>query len=111
MFIPDNISPVGVSPIGMPLGVPGIPEPHPAVRIHENTRPPEADFDRSMDYYADYSGCGHWRLIWPGQLLNAHQKAVIHGTTMMVLDERHYQNTHTVRVQRQATQQQLEFIY
>jgi len=73
-------------------------------------RPPEVDFDRSIDYYADYSGCGHWRMIWPGHLLNAHQKAVIHGKTMMVLDERYYQNTKTVRVQRQATDTQRRFV-
>lgn len=73
-------------------------------------KPPELDFDRSINYYADYSGCGHWRMIWPEHILNAHQKAVIHGTTMMVLDERYYENTHTVRVQRQATGHQLQFI-
>ena len=73
-------------------------------------QPPEADFDRSIDYYADYSGCGHWRMIWPGHLLNAHNKAVIHGKTMMVLDERYYHNTKSVRVQRQATDTQRRFI-
>ena len=73
-------------------------------------RPPEADFDRSINYYADYSGCGHWRMIWPEHVLNAHQKSVVHGTTMMVLDERYYENTLSVRVQRQATEHQLKFI-
>ena len=108
MFAPTNI-PLGVNDIGRPLGIPGMPEIPPQIEI-TNDHPPEADFDRSIDYYADYSGCGHWRLVWPGQMLNAHQKAVIHGTTMMVLDERYYQDTHTVRVQRQATEQQLQFI-
>ncbi len=76
----------------------------------DDTVPPEADFDRSISYYADYSGCGHWRMIWPEHILNAHQKYVCHGTTMMVLDERYYQNCTAVRVQRQATKQQLQFI-
>ena len=49
-------------------------------------------------------------MIWPEHVLNAHQKAVIHSTTMMVLDERYYQHTKSVRVQRQATEQQLQFI-
>ena len=73
-------------------------------------KPPEAEFDRSINYLADYSGCGHWRMIWPEHTLNAHQKAVIHSTTMMVLDERYYDNTKSVRVQRQATEHQLRFI-
>ena len=73
-------------------------------------QPPEADFDRSIDYYADYSGCGHWRMIWPGHMLNAHNKAVIHGSTMMCLDERWYASTKTVRLQRQATEHQLQFV-
>lgn len=102
---------------GAPLGVPSVSplgvmhQPAPAPKPPpENMTPPEQDFDRSINYYADYSGCGHWRMIWPEQMLNAHDKAVVHGTTMMVLDERYYQNTKTVRVQRQATESQLQFI-
>ena len=103
-------SPLGHNPLGMLIiGGPGFTvestpiEPTP-------TQPPEADFDRSIDYYADYSGCGHWRMIWPGNLLNANQKAVIHGSTMMCLDERYYANTCSVRLQRQATDTQLRFV-
>ena len=44
---------------------------------------PELNLPRFLNYYADYSGCGHWRMIWPEQVLNAHQKAVVHGTTVM----------------------------
>ena len=29
-------------------------------------RPPELDMPRFLNYYADYSGCGHWRMIWAG---------------------------------------------
>ena len=95
------------APFGSALhGLPSTP-PQPVV---DDTLPPEASFDRSISYYADYSGCGHWRMVWPEQILNAHQKMVVHGTTMMVLDERYYQNTKSVRLQRQATDQQLQFI-
>ena len=38
----------------------------------QSSRPPEADLPRGLNYYADYSGCGHWRMIWPEQLLNAY---------------------------------------
>jgi hypothetical protein len=108
--------PHGVAPLGVPTySAPGsmlgqqspgnIPVPSPDANI-----PPETEFDRSINYYADYSGCGFWRMIWPEHLLNAHQKGVVHGTTMMVLDERYYQNTKTVRLQRQATESQLQFV-
>jgi O-antigen biosynthesis protein len=108
MFVPTL--PVGLSPAGLPTGgafsVPQAqPQPQPAP-----IAPPEADFDRALNYLADYSGCGHWRMIWPEQILNAHQKFVVHSTTMMVVDERYYQNTKAVRVQRQATNHQLQFI-
>ena len=42
-------------------------------RPKQNTRPPEADLPRSLNYYADYSGCGFWRMIWPELLLNCYK--------------------------------------
>lgn len=73
-------------------------------------QPPELKLPRFLNYYADYSGCGHWRMIWPEQVLNAHMKAVVHGTTVMNLDPRYYAMVKSVRIQRQATKQQLEFV-
>ena len=32
---------------------------------------PENNLPRFLNYYADYSGCGHWRMIWPEQVMNA----------------------------------------
>tara|TARA_R110002096_G_scaffold395795_1_gene591334 strand:- start:624 stop:1841 length:1218 start_codon:yes stop_codon:yes gene_type:complete len=72
--------------------------------------PVEQGLPRFLNYYADYSGCGHWRMIWPEQVMNAHQKAVVHGTTVMNVDERYYIQTKGIRIQRQATPQQLEFV-
>lgn len=95
------------APVGSVLHNVSAPRPQP---VQERIIPPEADFDRAINYYADYSGCGHWRMIWPEHILNSHQKYVIHGTTMMILDERYYQHCTAVRVQRQATPQQYEFI-
>tara|TARA_E500000318_G_scaffold60746_1_gene56352 strand:+ start:207 stop:1433 length:1227 start_codon:yes stop_codon:yes gene_type:complete len=71
---------------------------------------PGLDLPRFLNYYADYSGCGHWRMIWPEQVMNAHNKAVVHGTTVMNVDERYYIQTKGIRIQRQATPQQLEFV-
>lgn len=73
-------------------------------------KPPELEMSRFVNYNADYSGCGHWRMIWPEQVMNAHAKAVVHGTTVMNGDQRYYNNVKGVRIQRQATPQQLEFV-
>ena len=73
-------------------------------------RPPEADLPRSLNYYADYSGCGHWRMIWPEHLLNAFGRSIIHGSSVMIVDERYYAGVKSIRIQRQATQQQLKFL-
>ena len=71
--------------------------------------PPEANLPRAINYYADYSGCGFWRLIWPGHLLTAHQKAIVHGSTVMCFDPRWYTGATAIRVQRQATSNQRKF--
>lgn len=70
---------------------------------------PENMPDRGINYLADYSGCGHWRLIWPEMILNAHNKLTMHSTTVMCLDPRYYVHCKAVRIQRQATEHQLKF--
>jgi hypothetical protein len=109
-MIPNQFTPFSnnsVIPFRPPLpplvNPPQMPKP-----THE--KPRELELPRFLNYYADYSGCGHWRMIWPEQVLNAHSKAVIHGTTVMNLDPRYYIMTKSVRIQRQATKQQLEFV-
>ena len=68
------------------------------------------DLPRSLNFYADYSGCGHWRMIWPEKLLNCYAKANIQGGTVMIGDKNFYKDLTTIRIQRQATDQQLKFI-
>ena len=103
--------------------------PHPPVGTHQNllnnfyihltpisvpppppVEMPEASLPRVLNYYADYGGCGFWRMIWPEFLLNSYQKAVCSGMTQMILDLRFYQSIKAVRFQRQATEHQLMFI-
>jgi glycosyltransferase involved in cell wall biosynthesis len=72
--------------------------------------PPELSLQRALNYYADYSGCGFWRMIWPEHLLNAHQKMTVHGSTVMCFDPNYFRNITAVRIQRQATAHQLRFI-
>lgn len=93
--------PRAVTPFAPPVQIP---------QQKEEMAPHELSLPRFLNYYADYSGCGHWRMIWPEQVLNAHQKAVVHGTTVMNLDPRYYSMVKSVRIQRQATRQQLEFV-
>lgn len=68
------------------------------------------DLIRCLNFYADYSGCGHWRMIWPEQILKANQKLNIAGSTVMVGDGNFFQGVRTIRIQRQATPQQKEYI-
>jgi len=76
----------------------------------DNSQPPEVNLPRAVQYYADYSGCGFWRMLWPEHLLNAYGNMTVHGSTVMVLDPRWYVNVKAVRIQRQATSSQLQFV-
>ena len=67
-------SPFGVSPFTSPLKSQEVKQPE-----AQQAKPPEEGLTRFLNYYADYSGCGHWRMIWPEQVMNAHNKAVVHG--------------------------------
>ena len=60
---------IGASPYPQPYGSPivglqGIPKPVPQ-KPKEDLRPKEAHLPRYVNYLADYSGCGHWRILWP----------------------------------------------
>ena len=68
------------------------------------------DLPRGINFYADYSGCGHWRMIWPELLLNCYGKANIQGGTVMIGDKNFYRDIKTIRIQRQATSSQLQYI-
>jgi len=75
----------------------------------EEAKKKKDDLDRVLNFYADYSGCGHWRMIWPEQVLKANQKFNIAGSTVMVGEGNFFHNVKTIRVQRQATLQQKEY--
>jgi hypothetical protein len=70
----------------------------------------EAGLPRALNYYADYGGCGYWRMIWPEYIMNMYNKACISGLTQMILDIKFYQGIKTIRFQRQATPIQKEFV-
>lgn len=71
---------------------------------------PEANLPRAINYYADYGGCGFWRMIWPEFLMNVYNKACMSGLTQMILDLRFYNGIKAIRMQRQATPVQNSFV-
>lgn len=100
-------SPFGSSPFG-----PAIPHQpldisiRPPAELHN----PEQDLPRVVQYAADTSGCGFWRMFWPDHILNANQKVLCTTTSVIDNSEGFYAPVKAVRVQRQATGSQLEFI-
>ena len=107
-------SPFGTNPYtrAMQYHPPGQPNPGtpPAPGGDQPIQPPEKDLPRACQYLADYSGCGFWRMLWPEHVLNAYQQCVVNSQTTMVLDPRYYQSVGAVRIQRQATANQLKFV-
>ena len=71
---------------------------------------PGEGLSRIVQFCADQSGCGFWRMLWPAADLLAYNKAVMMNLYQMVLDPRFYAGLDAVRVQRQATDAQLEFM-
>lgn len=72
--------------------------------------PKENSLPRYINYLADLSGCGHWRIIWPEQVINATGRGVSHSLTAMVADPRFYNNVKSVKLQRQASSSQKKFV-
>ena len=114
---PGTRSAIPIQIMGTPVGTPiGVPAATMAVNTTRDSKPipppqvPGAGLKRALNYYADYAGCGWWRMIAPETLLNIEQKAIINGLTTMVIDPRFYQGIQAVRLQRQATPVQLEFL-
>jgi hypothetical protein len=73
-------------------------------------QPSEVNLPRVIQFGADLSGCGLYRLGWVSHLLNYQGYMMVTDTTVMVLDPRWYVNVKAVRLQRQATSAQLEFV-
>lgn len=74
------------------------------VKQNENNLP------MALNYYADYGGCGYWRLGWSEYLINCYQKAIISGTVRLHLHSSAYYGIKCVRMQRQATDIQRQYV-
>ena len=99
---------------GNPFQDPTSPQPpmglQPVIKQQQPLVPDELKLPRFINFIADHSGCGHWRMIWPEHLLNAHKKASSQSSNIMITDPKYYIDVPTVRVQRQATPVQKEFV-
>jgi len=100
------------SPIGLP---PNIPFSTQIAKVRQSGNLPEPEIPgqnlpRAINYLADYGGCAFYRCMAPNSALNLYQKGVILELTTMVLDPRFYQNIKAVKIQRQATPTQREFV-
>jgi len=65
---------------------------------------------RYINYIADYGGCGFWRILWPEVILNMKGKGFSTSLTAMVFDQNWYQDVRCVKIQRQVTSSQLQFV-
>jgi hypothetical protein len=96
--------------IGAPIGS-SFGSPKQLFKLPENKLDiPGEGLKRAICFLADYGGCGFYRCMGPNLLLNLHNKAVVMESTTMILDPRFYETVETVKVQRQATTQQKQFI-
>ena len=101
---------IGTNPFPKPFGSPIV---SPFTGMQQPQKPPvprEQSMPRFVNYLADYSGCGHWRILWPEQVINMTQRGISQSTTAMVADPRWYQGVKCVKLQRQASKSQVDFV-
>ena len=72
--------------------------------------PPGEGLPRILHFCADQSGCAFWRMIWPGDELMSHNKAVVMTFYQMIQFGGFYQGITAIRLQRQCTPHQLDYI-
>lgn len=104
MFVQPFVNPF-VSPIVNPFEVRGVDN-----QQQQPQQPRELSLPRYINYIADYSGCGFWRILWPEQYINTTGIGCSTSLTAMVFDPRWYRDVKAVKFQRQASSDQKEFI-
>lgn len=100
------------APIGLPPFIPSTTQvlPMPGAVAPPPPEIPGQGLPRAISYLADYGGCSWYRCMAPDLMINLYNKAVIIESTTMVLDPRFYHGIKAVKIQRQATPIQKEFV-
>jgi len=73
-------------------------------------QPPELNLPRFLNYLADLGGCAHYRIMWPEQVMNSMGMCVSHSNTGVVGNPTWYTNAKVVQIQRQASNEHLDFV-
>ena len=60
-----------------------------------------------MNYIADRGGCGHWRILFPEQLINLSGMGTSVSIHKMIYDHRWYDDVTAIKLQRQVSENQL----
>ena len=101
----------GPSPFPSPIVAPySVAHQKPQPPEQKEQLPKEASLPRFVNYLADYSGCGHWRILWPEGVINARGDGMSQSTTAMVTTPQWYTGVKAVKLQRQASTSQKEFV-
>ena len=100
-----------VSPFASPFASrPGI-NSHPPLKVSSPPiSPGDLGLPRYLNYLGDLTGCGHWRMLWPEQLINIRGNGCSSSLTSMVFDPRWYQGLKCIKIQRQASKAQRDFV-
>lgn len=88
----------------------GVPQFGNVPQVQQQAPPQPEENPRVLQYLADSSGCGLYRMSWPSHILNYSGKAMITDTSQMILDKNFYKGLSVVRVQRQCSTHQKEFV-
>ena len=102
-------------PIGTRIGSESIigqnfqfPSVHSQKSAHNGTKKPK-EMTWGVNFIADSSGCGYYRMIWPENVINYDRSYSISSLQRMVLDQKgFYSGVKTVRIQRQVSDSQLQ---
>ena len=108
MLRPGFPNVLGIPSLGMPLGTQLQQQ-----QVVQSTSLPvqeETSLPKAVNFIADQSGCGFWRVFWPSDQLNSRMHSVVMNVCQMIGDERFFSTLQTVRIQRQATPAQLHYV-
>lgn len=109
MIFPNNsvfgapALPFGAPVIGSPLAANVAPPPQMQGQMPGGIK-------RAVSFAADHQGCGFWRMHWPESVINGQQLGIVNNNNFMILQNNFYDGITSVRVQRQVTPTQLQFV-